>query len=523
MACQRPAVCNLPVIVLWRLFAFLDDDSLLTFLSSCYHIFDVADEDDTEWQRWFMKRFSDSIETSTWRHWHIHMLDKTHLLFGKNRDNRQQSNGSHWLQHCIARLCLERNWRQGITSLQEFTIPNTSFSDTSTLPTTRIVTTSVWGTLLLTNNGHLYYVTHELKPKLTYLYDLSNDCPSASYSFVSGISNKHYIVAVGPLGRNNTEFNDENQQWLYYWNTDKLESQPPRKLEYLDKIIKIESLNGHWLLLREPILSDENHAACIVNLAHPMPIPVRTATHWNTYSIVESADNTCTIYAGALNTNTQLDSTLYSWDLLQSSLIDVRTVASQQRIIVPLRVSKLGERRCRLLNDNVIMVWQIPVKSPPSSQSTLVESSRRNSTEFNTPRNTHTFANASSATPACQSNIFFIHDVKSSFLGQVPIVSLQKKRIIILNESSLELVDMATRQTIFETTVAKNLIHLGFVLTGSGCSASSGGFFTMSMDQNPQIGWIPSVSGKGTAAISTTTVTKVSDNEIAIWSMHPSV
>ncbi|KAI8056835.1 hypothetical protein BDF22DRAFT_668181 [Syncephalis plumigaleata] len=328
----------------------------------------------------------------------------------------------------------------------------------------------------------------------------------------------------------NAKFGEKHQN-IFYWKVDELtsEQQAPYTINHLDMTVQLNSLHGDWLLLQAPPPIHRTHSAYIVNLAHSTPIPVKTAPSWNTYTIVETNKRQCTIYTGCLHQHSQSDSTLYSWDILRASLIDVRSSSVRGYISLPLRVDKQGERHSRLLTSDIAMVWQAPqknVKKQTSDAQTWRElcQQRQSSSVFDGNRRNN------SVTSVKVENIFFIHNINTSsiyysgkFIGDTPNVSFCKKQIIILNGSNLKLVNLTSKQTVFETTVANSLIHLGFVLDNYWVAQHpGGGFFTMSMDAQPQIGWIPTDERKGATVVNHAAIVKLSSDgrRLLIWNMH---
>ncbi|KAI8051629.1 hypothetical protein BDF22DRAFT_691542 [Syncephalis plumigaleata] len=521
MVCQSLNICKLPIIVLWRVFAFLDDDSLLIFLSSCYHILDAADKDDSTWESWFRRRFGDNIDTKTWIKWH------------------DQKHGNYrWIRHCIGRLCLEKNWRTGACSSKLFNVKGAYYFGENQ-PSPQIIFSNIWGTLIVIANKHFHYFSHgsehrslTLKyPSMYTLHDGGDDNigNGKQIESITGLSNERFIVIA--MSFKNAETTADRQK-IFYWRVNELESkQEPYIIHHLDTVVQLKSLQDDWLLLQETLKADQAHSAYIVNLAHVIPIPVKTAAQWNTYTIVDTTESQCIIYAGLLNTSTQHDSALYSWDKLCASLIDVRPSPGQQqqRILVSLRVDKQGERQSKLLTSNIVMVWQATQKDT-SKQASVVQTTydpwpqHQSSSAFGgNRRNT-------SVTSAKFENMFFIHNINDStlyysgeFLGHTPTVSFHNKQIIILNGSNLKLVNLTLKQTVFETTVANGLVHLGFVLDNYWVAQHpGGGFFTMSMDNQPQIGWIPTDDQEGIAAVNNAAIVKLSGDgrKLRIWNMH---
>ncbi|RKP25773.1 hypothetical protein SYNPS1DRAFT_28508, partial [Syncephalis pseudoplumigaleata] len=460
MACQRPNICRLPALVLRQLFAFLDDDSLLMLLSSCHHLLAAVDEDDDEWQDWFKKRFGEDSGTIQWMQWHDRALALASSIEEEVGAAHSSASDNCWIRRCIGRLCLEKNWRNGADSVTEYDVSETAFLSAPEAPKLHIMSSNLWGTLVITNKKHTYYISHQPPHEPLFVAALIGSFLETSYDEITSTSNERYIVMFVSSKDANANV---TKQHIVYWRLDNLELiRPYHNLTVVSSTARINDLAGDWLLLQDTPLASKACSAYIVNLTHPIPIVVKTEACWNTYTITETTKDICTIYAGSLAQGPEYGSIIYSWHMLRASLIDVRQFTAQKPISIPLRISKQGEYHSRLLSPNVIMVWHVPSHGADEEEERAYSSYSNRSSPYHA-RHASRFT--------ALSNSFFVHDVNTNtlhysgtFSGHTPVVSFHKQRIIMLNGLTLKLIDLSTKQTLFESTIASGLIHVGFVL-----------------------------------------------------------
>ncbi|KAI9599523.1 hypothetical protein BDF19DRAFT_419079 [Syncephalis fuscata] len=248
-----------------------------------------------------------------------------------NTDNVQNDyqHNSNWLRHCIAQFDLAKNWQHGIDACNMLNISENSSIEDNTQTASRILASNVWGTLILTEANILYFAAHWPKPKLTFIANVSGSFSDQSYNLIKGVLNKRFIVLAGP-GRPANNSGVANGCVLYW---DQTQPRPieSKQLLYNHGATEIVDLRDQWLLLKKPTVSTESYSINILNLQQRVPIPVKSEAHWNTYSIFGTSNTTCKVYAGALNTNTQHQFASHSWDMLQSGVLDLRTVDEQRK------------------------------------------------------------------------------------------------------------------------------------------------------------------------------------------------
>jgi hypothetical protein len=71
-------------------------------------------------------------------------------------------------------------------------------------------------------------------------------------------------------------------------------------LECNGESIKIVELRSQCLLLKESIVSTEAYSINIFNLNEPVPIRVTSSADRNTYAVIDSNNDICSIYTGCL-------------------------------------------------------------------------------------------------------------------------------------------------------------------------------------------------------------------------------
>jgi hypothetical protein len=124
---------------------------------------------------------------------------------------------------------------------------------------------------------------------------------------------------------------------------------------------------------------------------------------------------------------------------------------------------------------------------------------------------------------------FIINNVDSdsihysgTFTDHLPDVSVHQNRIVILNNNNLKLIDIGSKDVIFNTMLIPDLIHVDSVLNRvwvvqhSACV-----FYTMNVHNSGKFGRIPckDVSSKAIVANANTLI-KVLINKIILWNMH---
>ncbi|KAI9599524.1 hypothetical protein BDF19DRAFT_419080 [Syncephalis fuscata] len=174
------------------------------------------------------------------------------------------------------------------------------------------------------------------------------------------------------------------------------------------------------------------------------------------------------------------------------------------------------------------MVWQMALSMQPKHiENSTTHNAANDCMVFGKPKSILTLNNNIKYTDQ-QESVFFIHDIYSTevhysgtFVNELPAVSIKKHRIIILNGTNLKLVDMGSKQTVFSTTVARDLVHVGFTLGQFWIAQHpSGGFYTINLDDTSKFGWIPAKDASGEARASTNALVKVAGNNTAIWIMN---
>ncbi|KAI9597099.1 hypothetical protein BDF19DRAFT_435832 [Syncephalis fuscata] len=517
--------CCLPAKILWKVAFYLDDESLLPFLTAFYNIFSAAEEKDIDWKRWFYSRFYNGTETRDWIEWHNNVLEKKKKNVSDYSIANLQNN-SNWLKHYIAQFSLAKNWQYGISNCTTLSILDASGYDDLQI-TTRILDSNIWGTLILTNTNTLYFAAHWPTPKLLLISDLSANFSQQTHSLIKGMLNRKFIVITGPGRSASSNNTDVAKDFMFYWDFTQPSQIEKKELLYNQGATEIVDLHDQWLLLKEPVVSTESYSINVLNLEQNIPIPVKTEAAWNTYSIINTTKTTCQVYAGTLCVGTQFGSASHSWDILQSSILDVRTINEQRHVSIPLETSKYSARQSRFLTESFIMVWQVAL------------SMKTNHTENNALLNTTNNSNASGirkfsfgqsnkSHSAKQKNVFFIHDIYSSYVhysgtfsNELPTVSIRNNCIVTLDDTNLTLINMETKQTIFNTRVASALIHTGYVLNQFWIAQHpSGGFYTVNLDNTSEFGWIAAEDTSGEVRVNMNTLVKVSNKDIAIWTMN---
>ncbi|KAI8053739.1 hypothetical protein BDF22DRAFT_680991 [Syncephalis plumigaleata] len=507
MTSLRADISKLPVHVLWRLFTFLDDASLLIFLSTCHHMLDITDENDSIGENWFKNRFGQDTDIKDWIDWHTQMLkEETAASNEKSNIIDYACNKQRWITHCIGRLRLEKNWQDGKYSLTSLTVPKVE-SASSTTSGSRIIFSNIWGTLAIIANTHFHYISHGHELKSFPLGNLVDNSSIDQIKSISGLSSNDFLV-ISILYKHE-EFKDDSQKILY-WRVNELEAmQKPCTVTPLKVAVQLNCLHDRWLLLQQSFTVDNARSSFIIDLMQSTPLAIDTPASWHTYAIVNTFEHLCTIYASRFNVKVDEEPqfTEYSWNLLSAGSIDVRPLSSGKKTItLNLLINTQKEHRAKLLSSDTMMVWQdLPEEARlyPSNQSTPPDQSKR---------------------------VFFIHNINStevyysgSFVGHTPTVSLHNKQIIMLNKSNLKLMNLSTKETIFETTVASSLTHLGFMLDRYWVSQHSGsGFYAMNIKDQSKLKWIPADNEEGTAAVNATSLVKLANNgkKLLVWSMQ---
>jgi hypothetical protein len=456
-------------------------------------------------------RFGGDTETKDWLTWHTQVLKQEAVSAGKDGNTSStRDSGNQWIKHCIDRLRLEKNWRDGKCSLTSLNLPKIDLQ-VPISPNPHIIFSNLWGTLVIIANSYFYYCLHGPKPKLHPLKNLVDDGSTDRIKSVTGLSNEDFLVVS--ILYNDDNFGKDSQK-IFYWRVNKLEaSQEPCILTHLDVAVQLNCLKGGWLLLQQSSNTDNPHSAYIMNLMLRIPIITKISANWCIYTIVNSTKNNCALYAGLFTEDRRLKVKMYSWDLLNASWIDVHSLSIHKRITAPTYTYTQGIYQSKLLCSDIAMIWK---KLQKDIELYSYEQVTRRRVRLSTQ-------------PVNTESVFFIHNIHNttvyysgSFVGYIPAISIHNKQIIILNGTNLKLINLFTKQVIFDATVAGSLTHLGFVLGKYWVSQYPGnGFFTMNMAIQSRVNQIKD-NEEGTAAVSTTALVRLSNDgrTMFIWSVQ---
>ncbi|KAI8053387.1 hypothetical protein BDF22DRAFT_684328 [Syncephalis plumigaleata] len=522
MTCLPPHINNVPARILLRITAYLDDDTLLAFLTACCRILGSVSSDEIDWKKLFCRDFTITNETHYWQSWHDNVLKKETTTV-KHECPDIRSNYRR-LRRYMARLNVTNNWRKkAITSDTLYITDNLPDGVTNKL-NTRIIANNVYGTLILTDVYTLYLVEHDPKPKLLFIANVLTYFSADSYARITGDLNNWYIVLSGPK---RVGSNEASSDAVVYWQRNQLATMKAKLLPDTKGGTQIVDMVGRWLLLKKPTTSSETYPISVFNLTSPKPLRIESASNWNTYVIRCADAEKCRIYAAHFGFSNKDNKLFYNWSKLKATSNDISYIHKDINVTLPSLARKYGACHSRLLlYGKMILVWQYA-----SASNELVLSKNDNNHAANGSSSAQ-LSNTNQQTKEDIQNLFFIHCAsddsicyEGTFTEHLPEIATNPNRIIILNGSNLKILSLESKSIIVDTMIAPDLTYVGFALSRFWVTQHpDGGFYVRDIHNPDKTYHIPcdDVASK-TVAINPHMLMKVIDNKVILWNINQTV